>query len=144
MDTDPPDAALAAAIVHGNEVFGLSNDGGKASGEDLNEDGGEESGEEASLQKPKPNPKKIHNTVGFRKSKRCLSRHKKGQQKKTTHDFSARSTAIDIPNANAQKIASALVGDHKLRDSYRSPTKAYVNRERISLKRAFDHLKTSH
>ena len=35
MDTDPPDAALAAAIVHGNEVFGLSNDGVKASGRRL-------------------------------------------------------------------------------------------------------------
>ena len=35
METDPPSDALAAAIGHGNEVSGLNNDGGKASGEDL-------------------------------------------------------------------------------------------------------------
>ena len=33
METDPPDDALAAAIGHGNEVAGLNNDEGKASGE---------------------------------------------------------------------------------------------------------------
>ena len=37
MVTDLPADALAAAIGHGNEVSGLNNDGGKASGEDLNE-----------------------------------------------------------------------------------------------------------
>ena len=40
METDPPADDLAAAIGHGNEVAGLNNDGGKASGEELNEDGG--------------------------------------------------------------------------------------------------------
>ena len=45
METDPPDEALTAAIGHGNEVSGLNNDGGKASGEEMNEDGGEASGE---------------------------------------------------------------------------------------------------
>ena len=54
----------------------------------------------------KPDPKRIYNTVGFRKRKRCLSRHKKGKQKQTTHEFSARRDAIGIPNANAQQIAS--------------------------------------
>ena len=75
-ETDAPAGALAAAIGHVNEVAGLNNDGGKASGEDLNEDGGEVSGEEASL--PNPRSKRIYNTVGFIKRKRCLSRHKKG------------------------------------------------------------------
>ena len=70
METDPSAVALGA---------GLNNDGGKASGEKLNDYGGEASGEEASLTKPKP--KRIYNTVGFRKRKRCLIRHKKGQQK---------------------------------------------------------------
>ena len=79
MDTDPPAVALAAEIGHRNEVSGLNNDGGKASGEELNEDGGEASVEEVTL--PKPKPKRIYNTVGFRKRKRFLSRHKKGQQK---------------------------------------------------------------
>ena len=41
MDMDPPADDLAAEIGHGNEVAGLNNDGGKASGEDLNEYGGE-------------------------------------------------------------------------------------------------------
>ena len=77
METYPPDEALAAAIGHGNKVAGLNNDGGKAAGEEPDEDGGEASGEEASL--PKPNSKRIYNTVGFRKRKRFLSRHKKGQ-----------------------------------------------------------------
>ena len=45
----------------------------------MNEDGVEASGGEASL--PKPNPKRIYNIVGSGKMKRCLSRHKKGQQK---------------------------------------------------------------
>ena len=40
METDPPTDALAATIGHGNEVAGLNNDGGKASGGGLNEDGG--------------------------------------------------------------------------------------------------------
>ena len=53
METDPPADDLAAAIFHGDEVAGLNNDGGEASGE------------EASL--PKPQPKRIYNTVGFRK-----------------------------------------------------------------------------
>ena len=52
METDPPADDLVAAIDHENEVAGMNNDGGKASGEGLNEDGGEASGEEASL----PNP----------------------------------------------------------------------------------------
>ena len=82
--------------------------------------GGEASGEEASL--PNPKPKRIYNTVGFRNIKRCISRHKKGQQKQTTYDFSASRAAISIPNANAQKIASALVGDNKFIHSHESPT----------------------
>ena len=136
METDPPADDLAAAIGHGNEVARLNNDGGKASGEELNEDGWEASGEDDSL--PKPKPKKIYNTVRFRKRNRCLSRHKKEQQKQTTYDFSASRAAIGIPNANAQQIASDLVGDHKFRDSHRSPTKENLKRERSSLKRAFD------
>ena len=36
------------------------------------------------------------------------------------------------------------MGDHQLRDSYQSPTKADVKRERSSLKRAFNNLQTSH
>ena len=60
--------------------------------------------------------------MDFVKGKRRLSRHKKGQQKQTTYDFSASRVAIGIPNANAQQIASALVGDHKFRDSHQSPT----------------------
>ena len=71
--------------------------------------------EEASPQKPKP--KRIYNTVGFRKRNRCLSRHKKGQQKQTTYDFSSIRDAMGIPNANAHQIASVLVGDRKFRDS---------------------------
>ena len=59
----------------------MNNDRGKAAGEELNEYVGEASGEEASL--PKPNPKRIYNTVGFMKRKRCINRHNKGQQKKT-------------------------------------------------------------
>ena len=142
METDPPDEALVAAIGHDNEFAGMNNDGGKASGEELNEDGGEASGEEARL--PKPKPKRIYKIVGFRKRKRCISRHKKGQQKQTKYDFSASRAAIGITNANTQKIASALVGDHQLRDSHRSPTKENVKRERSSLKRAFDNLQKSH
>ena len=118
METDPHDDYLAAAIVHGNEVAGMNNDGGKASGE------------EASL--PKSKPRRVYNTVVFRKRNRCLSRHKKGQQKQTTYDFSSSRAAIGIPNANDQQIASALVGDHKFRDSHRSPTKENVKRERSS------------
>ena len=118
MDTDPPADDLAAVIGYGNEVAGLNNDGGKASGEELNEDGGEASGEEASLPKPKKN--RIYNTFVCRKRKRCLSRHKNGQQKQTTYDFSASRAAIGIPNANSQKIASTLVGDHQLRYSHQS------------------------
>ena len=86
METYPPADALADAIGHGIEVSGMNNDGGKASGE------------EASL--PKPKPKMIYNTVGFIKRNRCLSRHKKGQQKQTTHDFSASRDSIGIHNAN--------------------------------------------
>ena len=37
---DPPADDLAAAISHGNEVYGLNNDGGKTLGEELNEDVG--------------------------------------------------------------------------------------------------------
>ena len=142
MEMDPPADDLVAAIGHGNEVSGLNNDGGKAPGGELNEDGGKASGDEASLSKP--NPKRIYNTVGFRKRKRCLSRHKKGQQKQTTYDFLASRDAIGIPNANAQQIPSALVSDHKLRDSHRSSTKENLKRKRSSLKRAFDHLQKSH
>ena len=142
METDSPDDALADAISHGNEVAGLKNDGGKAAGEELNENGGEASGEEASL--PKPKPRRIYNTVVFRKSRRCLIRHKKGKQKQTTHEFSARRDSIDIHNSNTQQISSALVVDHKLRDIHQSPTKENVKRERSSLKRAFDHLQKSH
>ena len=57
METDPPADALVDAIGHGDEVAGLNNNGGKASGEELNEDIGEASGEEASL--PNPKPKRI-------------------------------------------------------------------------------------
>ena len=64
--------------------------------------------------------------------------------KKTAHDFSSNRAAIGIHNANAQKIASALVGEHQLRDSHRSPKKSDVKREKSSLKRALNHLKTSH
>ena len=78
METDPPNDALAAAIGHANEFAGMHNDGGKASWEELHEDGGEASGEEASL--PNPNTKRIYNTFGFIKRKRCLSRHKNGKQ----------------------------------------------------------------
>ena len=80
MEKDPRAGVLAAAIGHGNEVAGLNNDGEKAAGEELNEDGGEASGEEASITHPKP--KRIYNTVGFSKRKICLSRQKKGKQKK--------------------------------------------------------------
>ena len=99
MDTNSPADALAAAICHGNEVDGMNNGGGKAAGEELNENGGEASGEEASL--PKPKPRRVYNTVVFRKRKRCISRHKKGKQKQTTNNFSARRDAIGIHNANA-------------------------------------------
>ena len=44
METDPPTDTLEAAIGHGNEVSGLNNNGGKASGEELNEDVGVVSG----------------------------------------------------------------------------------------------------
>ena len=142
MKTDTPADALVAAIGHGNEVVGLNNDGGKVSGDELNEDRGEASGEEASL--PNPKPKRIYNTVGFRKRKRCLIRHKKGQQKQTKYDFSSSRAAIGIPNANAQQIASALVGDHKFIDSHRSPTKENIKRESSSLKRSFDNLQKLH
>ena len=108
METDPPDDALAAEIGHGNEVAGMNNDGWKAAEEELNKYEGEASGEEASL--PNPRPKRIYNTVEFRKSKRCLSRYKKGQ-KKTTHDFSASRADIGIHNENATQIDSDLVGD---------------------------------
>ena len=64
--------------------------------------------------------------------------------KKKTYDFSVSRAAIGIPNTNAQKIASALVGDQKLRYSHRSPTKENVKRESSSLKRAFNHLQKSH
>ena len=107
METDPPAEDLAAAIGRGNEVAGLNNDEGEASGEELNEYGGEASEEKASL--PDPNSKRIYNKVGFRRRKRCLSRHNKGQQKQTTYDFSASRAAISITNANAQKIASAYI-----------------------------------
>ena len=82
METDPPSDARADAIGHGNEFSGLNNYGGKAAGEELNEYGGEASGEDYIL--PKPNPERIYNTVGFRKRKRCISRHKKRQQKNNT------------------------------------------------------------
>ena len=142
MDTDAPADSLAAEIGHSNVFARLNNDEGKASGEEINEDGEEASGEEASLSKPNPN--RIYYTVGFRKKNRCLSRNKKGQQKKTTYDFSDSKAAIGITNTNAQKISSALVGEHHLRDSHRSPTKADVKRERSSLKMAFDNLQTLH
>ena len=146
METNPPSDDLAATIGHGNEVSGLKNYGRKASGEDLNEYGGEASGEEASLQKskPKPKPKRVYNTVGFLKKKRCLIRHKKEKQKQTTYGFSASRAAIGIPNTNAQQISSDLVGDHKLRDIHRIPTKENVKRGRSSLKMAFDNLQRSH
>ena len=38
----------------------------------------------------------------------------------------------------------ALVGYHQLRDRHHSPIKADVKRKRIFLRRAFDHLQTSH
>ena len=85
METYPPADNLAATIGHGNEFSGLNNYGGKASGEELNEDGGEAAGEEDSP--PNTKPKRIYDIVGFRKRKRFLSRHKKGQQKQTTYDF---------------------------------------------------------
>ena len=66
------------------------------------------------------------------------------EAKKKTYDFSASRTVIGIPNANAQQIASALVGDHQFIDSHRNPKKGNVKRERKSLKRAFDHLQKSH
>ena len=121
MKTDSPDDALAAAIGHGDEVARLNNYGRKAPGEDLNEYGWEASGEDDSL--TKPNPKRVYYTVGFRKWNRCLSRHKKGQQKQTAYDFSDSRAAIGIPNVNAQQISSALLGDHKFRDRHRIPTK---------------------
>ena len=66
----------------------------------MNEDGGEASGEEAILPNTNPKPKRIYNTVGFIKRKRCLNRHKKGQQKQTRHDLSSIRTAIGIHNTN--------------------------------------------
>ena len=63
METDPPAEALEAAIGHGNEVAGINNDGGKASGEDLNEYGEEASGEEVCL--PKPNAIVLYILFGF-------------------------------------------------------------------------------
>ena len=142
MDTDTPADTLAAEIGHENEVAGPNNDGGKASGEEPNEDGGEASGEEARF--PKPKPKRIYNTVGLRKRKRFPRRHNKEKQKQTTYDFSARRAAIGIPNANAHQIDSALVGYQQLRDSHHIPTKENVNRQRISLKWAFDNLQKLH
>ena len=44
METDPHNEDLAATIGHENEIYGLNNDVGKASGEELNEDGCEASG----------------------------------------------------------------------------------------------------
>ena len=67
-----------------------------------------------------------------------------GEQKQITHDFSASRADIGIHNANSQQISSALVGDHQLRDSHSSPTKAYIKRERGYLKRALNRLQTSH
>ena len=99
METDPPDDSLVAAIGHVNKFSGLNNDGGKASGEELNEYRGGPSGEHDILSKQKPN--RIYNTFGFRKRKICLIRHKKGKQKQTMHDFSARRAAIGIHNSNA-------------------------------------------
>ena len=69
---------------------------------------------------------------------------KEGETKKTTHAFSASRAAIGTYNSNAPQIASYLVGDHQLRDSHRSPTKEDVKMERRSLKRALNHLQTSH
>ena len=99
MDTDPPADAFVAAIGHRNEVAGPNSYGEKASRYEMNEYGGKAAGEEAIL--PEPNPKRIYNTVGFRKMKICLSRHKKGQQKQTTHELLASRDAIGIHNANA-------------------------------------------
>ena len=67
-----------------------------------------------------------------------------GAQKQTTHDFLSIRDDIGIHNANVPQIASALVSDHQLRDSHRSPTKKDVNRDRSSLKREFNHLQTLH
>ena len=67
-----------------------------------------------------------------------------GAQKQTTHDFLSIRDDIGIHNANVPQIASALVSDHQLRDSHRIHPKADVNRERSYLKRALDHLQTSH
>ena len=52
---------------------------------------------------------------------RDASSGKRREEEKTTHDFSARRAAIGIHNSNTQKIASALVDDHQIRDSHRSP-----------------------
>ena len=67
-----------------------------------------------------------------------------GATKQTTYDFSASKAAIGIPNANAQQISSALVGDHQIRDIHQSTTKENLKGDRSSLKRAFDHLQKSH
>ena len=75
---------------------------------------------------------------------RDASAGKRREEEKATHDFSARRAAIGIHNDNAQNIASTLVGDHQLRDSHQSLTKSDLKRERSSLKRAFNHLQTSH
>ena len=63
---------------------------------------------------------------------------------KKTYELSASRDDIDIPNANAQQIASDLVGDQKFRYSHSSPTKEDVKGSSSSLKRAFDHLQKSH
>ena len=47
---------------------------------------------------------------------------------KKTHDFSASRSTIGIHNSNAQQISYALVGDHQLRYSHRSPPKTYIKR----------------
>ena len=142
MDTDPPADSLAAAIGHGNEVAGMNNYGGNSEGYDLNEDGVEAAGQDTSL--PNPKPKRIYNTFVFKKRDICLIRHKKGQQKQTTHDFSTIRGDIGIHNSNFHQISSALVGDHQLRDSHRSPPKVDVNREMRYFKMVMNHLQTSH
>ena len=119
METDPPADALVAAIGHRNEVAGLNNDGGKAEAEDLNENGGGASGEEARL--PNPKPKRIYNKVGFMKRKICISRHKKGQQKQTIHDFSAIRASIGIRNDNPRILFLPLWVIKNLERATRSP-----------------------
>ena len=53
---------------------------------------------------------------------------RRGNKNKQKHDFSASRADIGIHNANAPQIASAIVGDHQLRNSHQSPTKADVKR----------------